>query len=128
MSTKTNTIQYTESEIDQLCVILGSKTSLVSEALPRIVKQTIDNYHDNIGSIEICLTSEKVDPKEYETYEPYGEARYFTILRDNGFLYLQFWRRHLRRFLFEAKLKQMPLLINAPIVKDLAAWRLRLGK
>ncbi len=93
-----------------------------------IVRETIQNYYDSIGSIEVCLSSEKIDPKDYETYEPRGESKYFTILRDNDRLYLQFWRRHLRRFLFEAELKQMPLLINSPIVNKLAAWRLRLGK
>jgi hypothetical protein len=128
MSTKKIDIQYTESEIDQLCVILGSIKSLVSDVLPRIVIETIQNYYDHIGSVEICLYSEKIDTKEYEKYEPHGEAKYFTILRDNDRLYLQFWRRHLRRFLFQAELKEMPLLINSPIVCKLAAWRLRLGK
>lgn len=122
-----NCIGYTDSEIDQICGLIDSGRH-VRATLREIVEETFDAYLNNESVIEICFISETIDPKEYATYEPYGESKYFTILNDQGVLRFQFWRRHLRRFLFEAELKEMPLLINVPYVNKLAAWRLRLGK
>lgn len=122
-----NCIGYTDSEIDEICGFINSGRHLKS-TLRVIVEETIDAFLNNESTIEVCFFSETIDPKIYSTYEPYGESKYFTILNDQGVLRFQFWRRHLRRFLFEAELKEMPLLINVHRIKELAAWRLKLGK
>lgn len=127
---KTNNIVYTKSELEQLSVILGATPeSFLYTRLYRRVTETIEAHQNNESIIEVCLINSEIkDPKVYATYESYGESRYFTILNIQGNLTFQFWRRHLKRFLFEAELKEMPLLINVPRLKDLAAWRLKIGK
>lgn len=57
-----------------------------------------------------------------------GEGIYFVIFDHYNYLNLEFCKRHLVRLLTKAPLDDMPLLLDIPVVMDIAKWRLEIGK
>lgn len=119
---------YSTSDIDMLCKSVGSTKHLVESAFRRVIEDTIDAQDGKLSMIETQIHSLPLDRAEYASYEPFGEAKYFVIFDEYNTLRLEFWVRHLKRFLFEARLRDMPLLINVPFLSILASWRLKIGK
>ncbi len=121
-------IIYTKSDIDLLCQSVGNTKYLSGGSFREVVENIIDSYRDNTSTLEVTIHSMNLEKEKYHQYEPYGEAKYFVIFDEQSHLRLEFWTRHLKKFLFNASLREMPLLINMPFICILASWRLRIGK
>lgn len=120
-------IEYTTREIDLLCRMIKSPSTIGIDQFRDLVIQLIEIQTTKDSMIETPIFFINLG-KEFNTIEPYGEAKYFVIFNENSTNRFEFWTRHLRKFLFEATLKEMPLLINVPFVAELAKWRLIIAK
>jgi hypothetical protein len=121
-------ITYTESERKLLYSSLAPVTqpwhlATLKEACEQLT--TGDNCPERILIFRSLPDSVE---KDLFSYEPYGEAKTFVIFLNKQYLEFNFWTRHLKNFLFQSKLSEMPLYLNMYFMNYLAAWRLRIAK
>lgn len=120
-------IEYTTQEIDLIFGMIQEPSCIPKIGFVNTVKALIYTHITKQSTIEIAIHHLNLND-EYDNHEPFGEGRYFVIFNENSTNRFEFWTRHLRKFLFEATLKEMPLLINMPFIGDLAKWRLIIAK
>jgi hypothetical protein len=60
--------------------------------------------------------------------EWYGEGKYFALLDYDNLLRFRISKLNLKKFLFEAPVYELPLLLNISALKYLVLWRIEIGK
>ena len=124
-------LTYTSSEVDML---LSDFLKESNDKIPlsiyglKTILEVINKLEETNEQTIFSKILSKKRAAEYMEIEPYGEGKVFTILYDRGMLEFKFCTRHLKRFLYEYSLEDMPLLINTYFIGILAIWRLKIAK
>lgn len=118
-----NNISYTGKELDLLCECIEEPSEIVIYNFRHVLDRIISCEETKEFSLEIPIHRTNLNKDSLNVF--YGEDLYYTVF---GSYQLEFWSRHLSRFLFKATLPEMPLLINTPYICQLAKWRLTIAK
>lgn len=123
-----NRKRYAEAEFEFLYQELSRDFNTdVVNSMKHAVRNLFNPYEKKEGCIHSKSLSDK-ECKELREYEPYGEAKVFVLFGDFHGLRFNFWDRHLRRFLFDTPLLEMPLFVNQYFISTLAVWRLKIAR
>jgi len=122
---KTNVI-YTSSEID---LLYREVTSNFNKYCARDIKESIQNFNNQLKPDDKVIYSIFLGiANEFTNYEPYGEGKVFVLFYSMNSMEFSFCTRHLKKFLFEYTLEDMPLLMNTHFIGTLATWRMKIAK
>jgi len=124
-----STITYTLVELDLLCRAISSNFDRCCLSNIRKIIKSFNNPNNSlIQNDEVIYSTSLGMLDEFKNYEPYGEGKVFVLYYSMNSLEFYFCTRHLKRFLFDFTLYDMPLLINIHFISVLATWRLKISK